>query len=116
MQGLAGRGVAVDFFGRKAVLPRSAISLARQTEAPLVVAVGVRLPNGRFRGFVSPPIPMERSRDQEADARINAERLVSTMEGFIARFPDQWIVFSPVWADNDETQPVTIGRQSEAAV
>jgi lauroyl/myristoyl acyltransferase len=72
---------------------------------------------GRYQGLVAPPLALQHTRDSEADDRENARRLAATMESFISRFPDQWLVFAPVWEEGEDGKgPATIGDRMEAAV
>lgn len=114
---LGGRGVRVDFFGRKATFPRAPLSLARHTGAPLLVGLAVRLPSNRFHGYITPPVPLVHSKSVEQDERENMSRIGAIMEDFVRRFPDQWLMFAPMWDDAGEGHPTaTIGQQKEAAV
>lgn len=112
---LAGKGVPARLFGRACIIPRSPMVLARRTGAPVVVAYGVRLASNRYHGFVSQPLPLESTGDQEQDDRRNAQILADEMAKGIARFPEQWLVFSPVWAsEGPKNEPATIKRRAES--
>jgi lauroyl/myristoyl acyltransferase len=112
-----GRGIRVPFFGAEATLPRGPVTLARHSGAPLLVGAGIRRGTGRYQGLVTPPLPLQRTADSEADDRENARRVAAAMESFISRFPEQWLVFAPVWEDGgDGKGPATIGNQMEAVV
>lgn len=110
---VAGKGIAVPFFGKQAVLPRGPVSLARLSGAPLLLGYGVRLASNTFRGYVSPPIHLARHID-DAEAM---QSIVGLMEGAIREHVGQWLVFSPVWApDSSENRADIIGRYKEPAV
>lgn len=113
---VVGHGESVLFFGADAVLPVAPVSLARHTGAALVVGVGVRLPSDQFRGFITAPIAQLDSGNPHRDDRENARQLAAVMESLISRYPDQWLVFSPVWRSRAEDPAVTIEQQNEAAV
>jgi KDO2-lipid IV(A) lauroyltransferase len=105
---VSGKTVGVEMFGRPTSLPRGPVSLARRTGAPLLLGVGIRLPSRRFKGYVSEPIEITRTQDAGADDRVNAQRLATAMESMIARYPGQWLVFSPVWPDPGKEATLTI--------
>ncbi|HZU14117.1 MAG TPA: hypothetical protein VFB58_14850 [Chloroflexota bacterium] len=107
-----GKGIRVIMFGRETALPRSAVSLARRTGAPLHVAFGARSGDG-FVGHISDPVPMARSADPQADDRENAQRLADAMQPYIAAFPDQWLAFTPLWAMRPE-EAATMERTGAA--
>lgn len=112
---VAGRTVDVEMFGRMTSLPRGPASLARRTGAPLLLGVGVRLPSRLFAGFVSEPITITQTGDADADDRATTQRLAREMEAMIARFPGQWLVFSPVWPDARKEATLTVEQTEVTA-
>jgi len=88
-----GGGVPVTFFGRETMFPDGPARLSRLSGAPIVCAVAARLPGGRFRAHVEPPLVAERSRDGAEDARCVTQRLASSFEGYVRRYPGQWYAF-----------------------
>lgn len=113
----SGRSTAVELFGRRTSIPQAPLSLARHSGAPILLGVGIRREDDRFDGFATAPIDLQRTGDSRLDDQENARRLVHTMEEFIHRFPDQWLVFSPVWPDEGPRNPAaSIEHQSQAAV
>jgi len=88
-----GGGVPVTFFGRETVFPDGPARLARLSGAPVVFAVAARLPGGRFRAHIEPPLLAERSRDGNEDARCVTQRLAANFEGYVRRYPGQWYAF-----------------------
>jgi KDO2-lipid IV(A) lauroyltransferase len=113
----SGGGVEVDFFGRPALLPGGPARLARHTGSPLLIGIGVRKPSGGYEGFVPPPIELQHSDDEDADAHENTKRIARALEPFVTRFPEQWLAFSPIWPErNRPNHLATIERQEQAAV
>ena len=92
-----------EFFGQPARLPNGPARLSRRTGAPLLPAFVERLPGERFRVHVEPPILVPQTDDARADIDAAMEKLVSIMERYISRHPEQWMVIVPVWplADGD---------------
>jgi lauroyl/myristoyl acyltransferase len=114
---VAGRGIRVEFFGAETLLPRAPVSLARHTGAPLLVCGAVRMPGERFLGFVSAPVATVRSDNPARDDQDNLRRLATIMEEYIGRFPEQWLMFTPLWKDRtDANLTGTIEQRKEAAV
>lgn len=101
---VAGQTLAVEFFGRPAALPAGAVSLAARTGAPLLLAIGLRRPphgttlgpKAGYLGVISPPLSLTHARDATAE---NLRVLARAMEDVIRRYPEQWLVFTPVWKD-----------------
>jgi KDO2-lipid IV(A) lauroyltransferase len=92
-----GDGIEVEFFGRETVFPAGPARLARMSGAPIVFGLAVRKPGGRFQAFIEPPIFPDRNVDADEDARRITQRVASTFEGYIRRYPDQWYVFRDMW-------------------
>jgi KDO2-lipid IV(A) lauroyltransferase len=114
---VAGRTGRAAVFGRDASLPLGPLALARHTGAPVILGVGARVGPGRYRGYVTPPLPLQHTGNARDDERHYLEVLAATMEPFIARFPDQWLMFTPFWTDGgNEKAAATIGHPREAAI
>lgn len=94
-----GGGVPVTFLGRETVFPEGPARLARLSGAPIVFAIAVRLPNGRFRATVCEPIVPDRESDAETDIQRMTQAIADQFEPFVRRYPDQWYVFRDIWPD-----------------
>lgn len=92
-------GIAVPFFGRKAYFPRGPFRVAMATEATVLPAFVVRVPDGRYRAIIEDPLPIDRDGDREAALRRNIERYVSILERYVRQYPEQWYCFYPFWDD-----------------
>ena len=94
---LIGDGSVVSLFGAPALLPDGHVRLALRTGAKLMTAFALRRPDNRFEAYVEPPLALEDSGDQERDVALGMARLVAVLEKYIGRFPEQWVMFQPVW-------------------
>ena len=92
-----GGAVPVTFFGRETLFPDGPARLARLSGAPLVFGAAVRLPRGRYRAFVFPPVFPDRKADPNVDAQRLTQSLAGTLEGLVRRYPAQWYAFREVW-------------------
>jgi lauroyl/myristoyl acyltransferase len=92
-------GVAVPFFGRDAFFPRGPFRVAMATEAAVLPAFIVRVPDGRYRAIVEEPLAVERGGDREAALSENIRRYVAILERYIRATPEQWYCFYPFWDD-----------------
>jgi len=96
-----GGGVTVDFFGRDTAFPVGPARLARLSGAPIVFAVAVRQPRRiSFLAYVEPPLFSDRELDAEEDARQLTQRIASTFERYVRRYPEQWYAFREMWPDS----------------
>lgn len=92
-------GPMVNFFGAPAQLPDGAAVLAVKYNAPLILAFNRRLENNKCAVVIEPPLELERTGDLQKDARAAIEKIAARMEFWIKQYPDQWILFNPVWQD-----------------
>ncbi len=96
---LIGTGsVTVPFFGRPTALPSGAATLALRTGAPLVPAYVSRLPDGRGRIVIDPPLLLPDGPD--AVQRTTAA-LARVLEGYIRADPSQWLLTNDVWSSEE---------------
>lgn len=93
---LQGRGAPTRFFDADALMPAGPTDLAVATGAELVPTFGLRLPGRRYAICFHPPLALRREPGPEASA-YNRRLLIGAMERAIARHPEQWIVFEPIW-------------------
>ena len=94
-----GGGVPVTFFGRETVFPDGPARLARLSGAPLVFGMAVRRPGGRFVASVAAPLYPDRKLSADEDARRLTQKIATTFEGYVRRYPEQWYVFREVWPE-----------------
>lgn len=102
-----GESVTRDFFGSPARLPDGPVSLALRTGAPLVGAFSWRLSATSMMGTFAPlslALPEEERR--QPDKLMS--RVASMLEVFIRAHPDQWVVFSPLWLEDQKQRDEAI--------
>ena len=95
---LTGTGTEVKLFGAPALLPDGHVQLALRTGAPIGLFFGLRRPDNTFEAFIEPPLDLERTGDQEHDVRSGMAKLAAVLEKYLAQYPEQWVMFQPVWA------------------
>jgi lauroyl/myristoyl acyltransferase len=95
-----GECVEVELFGATMRAPSAAARIALRTGARILPAVLARDPNDprRIMPVVDYDVRLEPSGDEEADVQRVTQAMATAFEGFIRRFPDQWLAFHPVWA------------------
>ena len=65
----------------------------------LVMTLAAHYEDGVYYVDGNPPMSMVRTGDTEADADTNLRRILAEIEDFIRQWPDQWMMFVPVWRD-----------------
>jgi len=97
---VTGTGTLVDFFGAPARLPNGAATLAVKYDAPLILGFIRRLDNNKCCVVIEPPLELERTGDLARDTRAAVEKLTQRMEYWIRQYPEQWLMFQPIWEED----------------
>jgi KDO2-lipid IV(A) lauroyltransferase len=93
-----------EFFGRPAHMPDGHVRLALQTNARVLIACCHQDEAGEYTLRVEPPMEMERTGDRERDVAHNVRRVLAVIEDMILEAPEQWLMFLPVWGEEEETR------------
>jgi lauroyl/myristoyl acyltransferase len=94
---VTGSGPTIDFFGAPTTFPDGAAALSVRTGAPILVAVAIRKPDGRFDALIEPLPAIVKTTDKKADVLQVTRNLASSLEYHIANHPEQWTVFQERW-------------------
>jgi len=90
-------GQLLPLCGCPARFPVGAAMLAVRTGAQVVPAFSHRQGPGRNEVWIEPPLPLERTGDEEHDVRAITEKILARIEEYLRRDPGQWTVLEPVW-------------------
>ncbi len=101
---IQGHGEEVEFFGEPTRLPTGGVQLALRTGAPLLGVFPHRRGLDASLGEFAPlPALTNEERAAEPDPTRRALRQVAKLlEQQIARSPEQWAVFSPIWPNSGQ--------------
>lgn len=90
-------GPRVPFFGRLVSANPLVARLARHYDCPVHGARTIRLPDGRFRVELTPPLDMPRDADGLIDVKQGTALVMSVVEGWVREHPDQWLWLHNRW-------------------
>jgi Kdo2-lipid IVA lauroyltransferase/acyltransferase len=93
-------GVFVPFLGRPASTFAGPAQLALRTGAPLMFGVDVRLPDGRHRIVMEPPLAVDEPAAPDAVERLTALH-AARLEAWVREYPSQYFWLHRRW----KTQP-----------
>ena len=99
------RGVSVTFFNRPATMPAGPAAIALKTGVPIIPVWLRRRPDNLYVAEVEAPLEVSRTGDHAQDIQVTTERIVQFFERIIRREPDQWLVFLPVWRNEQPVSP-----------
>jgi len=89
-------GVFVDFFGKLAWTPSGPAVLNLLTGAPIVPCFLVRKAFGH-EFLIGEPIELVNTGDRKKDIQENTLRYTKAIEGYIRKYPEQWVWFHDRW-------------------
>jgi lauroyl/myristoyl acyltransferase len=87
----------VRLFGAWTTLPAGPATLAARTRAVILPVVARRTQDGRYRPEMYEPIEVADSSPATLAAATQA--IADALEDMVARAPDQWYTFKPMWPD-----------------
>jgi len=101
---LGTNGTLVRFFGRPTYLSYGPIILSQRSGAAIVPASLERLPDGRLRATLRPPLHLISTGQKRADLLGNMRLLANATEETIRPVPEQWVLVAPVWSTDPAGQ------------
>jgi KDO2-lipid IV(A) lauroyltransferase len=90
-------GIAVPFFGRKAMTAPALAALALRFDCDVLPARVERLSGARFRLTVHPPLPHPRNGSREADIAQLMAAVNAKLEEWIRERPAEWLWLHRRW-------------------
>jgi KDO2-lipid IV(A) lauroyltransferase len=90
-------GLLVDFFGHPARTTPVAAVLARHRDVPVLPAFSRRLPDGRHLMVFLPPIPIDKTKDADADILRHLQAQSLAVEAWVRAEPSQWLWLHRRW-------------------
>lgn len=97
-------GIYVDFFGKKALMPRGAAVLSLKTGAPIVFCALIREKDNTFKLCFEKPIRYTPTGDHGKDVRALMGEYLRIFEKYIRKDPDQWYAFRKIWVPEQTIQ------------
>lgn len=91
------RGVVVEFLGRPCLANPLLAKLARHYDCPVHGVRVVRLPEGRFRLELTPPLDLPRAADGTIDVAGAMQAMTAVVEGWLRENPGQWLWMHRRW-------------------
>lgn len=102
------QGVRIPFFGKLTTLPRGPVILSLKTGAAILPGFTIRQKDNRCKLFFEKPIFPESTGHKEEDVQKLSNQVSKSLESYIRRYPEQWLLFHEVWSE--ETSSKAQGR------
>jgi len=94
---ITGTGHPMPFFGRLAPIPLGPAAIALRIGTPLFPVCVYRLPDDTYKAEGAPLVFARDTGNPKADQVEATQRVLSQIETFIRRHPDQWHVPHRIW-------------------
>jgi KDO2-lipid IV(A) lauroyltransferase len=94
---IEGNGIEVELFGEPTTMPAGPATLALRTGATLLTGAVYSGPGRSHHAIVDPPLDTARTGGLRQDVARLTQEIAGRLERHIARAPDQWHVFQPLW-------------------
>jgi Kdo2-lipid IVA lauroyltransferase/acyltransferase len=97
------QGIFVDFFGIPACTASGLARIALRTDAAVVPGFTIWDSSlGKYRLRFDPAVELIRTGDLEADIRTNTQIFTSIIEGYVRKYPEQWLWVHRRWKTRPE--------------
>ena len=92
-------GIVLNFFGIPTSIPKGPVILSLKAGSPIVPGFLIREDRYKYKFIFDTPIEVKKIPDasEEEIIKRTMEQMVSVMEKYIRRFPEQWLVFRKFW-------------------
>ena len=99
-------GIFVDFFGIPASTTTSVARLALRTNSIVMPAFAVwNDEKQKYVVHLEPPLDFEKTDDDEADVKNLTQQVTKTIEGYVRRYPEQWMWIHKRWNTRPKGEP-----------
>jgi len=98
----SGRGVFVDFFGRKAATATGPVVLSRRTKAPILPTFVVRQSDNTHKIIIENPLEIEEKENDKETVQANIAKLTQIIEKYIREYPQEWGWMHRRWKTESE--------------
>ncbi len=92
-------GLPIKFFGRDVMTTPAPAELALRLDLPLIPTRLERLPEGRFRVTIMPPMELPNTGERKQDVLTLLGQMNGLLEEWITERPDQWFWVHNRWPD-----------------
>ncbi|MDP8297601.1 MAG: lysophospholipid acyltransferase family protein [Candidatus Orphnella occulta] len=90
-------GLEVEFFGKKAIIPKGPALFSRRCLAPIVPVFMLRNKDDTFTLKILEPIMPVHTHNEHEDLICVTEKVIKVIEDVVKENPEQWFVFKRFW-------------------
>lgn len=95
----SGQGLNLDFFGKKAVVPKGPAMFSIKSGAAIVFAFMIREKGDKFRLVFEPLSDYTLTGNLDLDTKNITKEILKILEKYIKKYPSQWFIAADLWGD-----------------
>jgi lauroyl/myristoyl acyltransferase len=95
----SGRGLKMDFFGKKTVVPKGPAVFSIKSGAPIVPIFIIRENNDRFKLIFESKLNFSLTGNLNLDTGTITKEILAVLEKYIKRYPSQWFMVTNFWKE-----------------
>lgn len=93
------RGIPMKFLGKEVIVPKGPATLSLKADSPIIPGFMIRKGDkASFKFTFEKPIEYKPTGRTEFDMKKITKAMVSVIEDYIRRYPDQWFMFREFWS------------------
>jgi Kdo2-lipid IVA lauroyltransferase/acyltransferase len=90
-QNFGTEGLEINFFGKSAMVASGPIKLALSTQSVIVPMFIIRKSDNNHIIRIEPQIKFAITGDLDTDVKVNLQKTIDIIEGYIRKYPGQWV-------------------------
>ncbi len=95
----SGQGLKMDFFGKKAVVPKGPAVFSIKSGAPIIPTFMIREKNDKFKLIFEPALSCKPMGNLDLDTKTITREALKALEKYIGRYPSQWFMAADLWEE-----------------
>lgn len=93
----SGQGLRMDFFGKKAIIPKGPAVFSIKSSAPIVFTFMIREKDDKFKLIFEPMSNYTLTGDLDLDIKTVTKEVLRVVEKYIKKYPSQWFMATDLW-------------------
>ncbi|MDP2911309.1 MAG: ELM1/GtrOC1 family putative glycosyltransferase, partial [Candidatus Omnitrophota bacterium] len=108
-QDAGANGVFVDFFGRPASTAQGPVAFSSKTGAAILPSFIWRVGTDKHTARVGEQFELVNTGNKKEDMKQNLQRAAGILEGYIRKFPEQWLWSHKRWKSTPQRTVIVLG-------
>lgn len=93
----SGQGLRIDFFGKKAIMPKGPAVFSIKSGAPIIFTFMIREKDDKFKLMFEPMPSYVLTGNLDLDIKTVTKEILKVLEKYIKKYPSQWFMTADLW-------------------